>query len=232
MKILYYITASLIVFCSQVYPAEQLDLEGVSGFCHDDILECYLESRDIHFDVTWTGPDRSYKASWEIKESKLFMTSLVGYDSSVSNALEILFKEDAFPVEVTWFSGDLEWQTGTIRHRLFGHSLWIADELRILKIKDGIVVSSDTYTYPESVPVLETHRGMQNLELSIAFREAFEEWSATNSVDSTTNAVDEDFRGNGEKIPIGEEWGGESSGSSRGCFKNSSNTDSLQEAGG
>ena len=121
---------------------EILSYNGEKTTIATEPLKPYLETRsDISFIFKSTGLVRGYISSWEIKNKKLYLVSLLGFiENNEKVDLNYLFpnKKEVF---ADWFSGEIRIPEGDLLKKIkTGYSSVYARD-RLLNFNKGIWIS-------------------------------------------------------------------------------------------
>ena len=105
-------------------------------------LKSYLKTRsDVSFIYKSTALVRGYIGTWEIRNKKLYLISLLGFvDNNEKVDLNYLFpnKTEAF---ADWFSRDIRIPEGELLEKINLGYASVFEKDRILTIKEGILIS-------------------------------------------------------------------------------------------
>ena len=105
-------------------------------------LKPYLETRsDVGFIFKSTALVRGYIATWEIRNKKLYLASLVGFiENNKQVDLNYLFPKQT-EVFANWFSGDIRIPEGDLLQKInIGYASVFARD-RLLNFNKGILIS-------------------------------------------------------------------------------------------
>ena len=105
-------------------------------------LKPYLETRsDVGFILKSTALVRGYIGTWEIRNKKLYLISLLGFvDNNKKVDLSYLFPNKT-EVFADWFSGDIRIPEGELLNKINLGYASIFEKDRILSFKEGILIS-------------------------------------------------------------------------------------------
>jgi hypothetical protein len=87
---------------------QELDTIG-TDFLLDRPLNDYIRTLNPmpKFDVRRTSNYKGYEASWEIRDSRLFLTSFAAATNRAPQPVSVLFPTRELPILADWFSGPL-----------------------------------------------------------------------------------------------------------------------------
>lgn len=105
-------------------------------------LKSYLETRsDVSFIYKSTALVRGYIGTWEIRNKKLYLISLLGFvDNNEKVDLNYLFP-NKIEVFAGWYSGDIRIPEGELLEKInLGYASFFEKD-RILSFKEGILIS-------------------------------------------------------------------------------------------
>ena len=95
-----------------------------------------------------TGLWRGYVGSWEVKDDKLYLVSLVCFGENFEKKnMEYLF-QDTKEVFASWFSGKIRIPTGLLLKYVHGGYESVYERDIFLEFKDGCYLSSETIENP------------------------------------------------------------------------------------
>jgi hypothetical protein len=104
-------------------------------------LKSYLKTRsDVGFIFKSTALVRGYIGTWEIRNKKLYLTSLVGFiENNEQVDLNYLFPKKT-EVFANWFSGDIRIPEGKLLEKINLGYESVFEKDRILSFKEGILI--------------------------------------------------------------------------------------------
>jgi len=105
-------------------------------------LKPYLETRsDVGFILKSTALVRGYIGTWEIRNKKLYLASLVGFiENNEQVDLNYLFPKQT-EVFANWFSGDIRIPDGKLLEKINLGYESVFEKDRILTFNEGILIS-------------------------------------------------------------------------------------------
>ncbi|MDG1798459.1 MAG: hypothetical protein P8H35_07815 [Flavobacteriales bacterium] len=105
-------------------------------------LKPYLETRsDVGFIFKSTALVRGYIGTWEIRNKKLYLASLVGFIQNNKQVdLNYLFPKKT-EVFANWFSGDIIISEGKLLEKINLGYESVFEKERFLNFKEGILIS-------------------------------------------------------------------------------------------
>ena len=105
-------------------------------------LKPYLETRsDVGFIFKSSALVRGYIGTWEIRNKKLYLTSLVGFIQNNKQVdLNYLFPKQT-EVFANWFSGDIRIPDGKLLEKINLGYESVFEKERFLNFKEGILIS-------------------------------------------------------------------------------------------
>jgi hypothetical protein len=110
-------------------------------------LKPYLETRsDVGFIFKTTALVRGYIGTWEIRNKKLYLASLVGFIQNNKQVdLNYLFPNKT-EVFANWFSGDIRIPDGKLLEKINLGYESVFEKDRILTFNKGILISESVNT--------------------------------------------------------------------------------------
>ena len=117
-------------------------------------LKPYLKTRsDVSFIYKSTALVRGYIGTWEIRNKKLYLISLLGFvDNNEKVDLNYLFPNKT-EVFADWFSGDIRIPEGELLEKINLGYASVFEKDRILTIKEGILISETVKNNTKSINI-------------------------------------------------------------------------------
>jgi len=125
-----------------IQAADILSFNGKKTTIATEPLKPYLETRsDVGFIYKTTALVRGYIGTWEIKNKKLFLVSLVGFiENNEQVDLNYLFPNQS-EVFANWYSGEIRIPEGELLKKINLGYASVFEKDRFLTFKDGILIS-------------------------------------------------------------------------------------------
>lgn len=125
-----------------IQAADILSFNGKKTTIATEPLKPYLETRsDVGFIYKTTALVRGYIGTWEIKNKKLYLVSLVGFiENNEQVDLNYLFPNQT-EVFASWYSGDIRIPEGELLKKINLGYASVFEKDRFLNIKEGILTS-------------------------------------------------------------------------------------------
>lgn len=125
-----------------IQAADILSYNGKKTTIATEPLKPYLETRsDVGFIYKTTALVRGYIGTWEIKNKKLYLVSLVGFiENNEQVDLNYLFPNQT-EVFASWYSGDIRIPEGELLKKINLGYASVFEKDRFLNIKEGILTS-------------------------------------------------------------------------------------------
>jgi hypothetical protein len=105
-------------------------------------LNSFLGTNGPRFDVESTGNYKGYFAKWEIKESRLYLTSFNAKTNGQSFPVSVLFPNKKLSIEALWYSGTIHVVEGA--EKVVKGYLEMFGRLTAYEISKGAVVRTNT----------------------------------------------------------------------------------------
>ena len=125
-----------------IQAADILSFNGKKTTIASEPLKPYLETReDVSFIYKTTALVRGYIGTWEIKNKKLFLVSLVGFiENNEQVDLNYLFPNHT-EVFAGWYTGEIRIPEGELLKKINLGYASVFEKDRFLTFKEGILIS-------------------------------------------------------------------------------------------
>ena len=119
-----------------------LSYQGKKTTIATEPLKIYLETRsDVSFIYKTTAIVRGYIGTWEIKNKKLFLVSLLGFiENNKQVDLNYLFPNET-EVFANWYSGEIRIPEGKLLKKINLGYASVFEKDRFLFFKEGVLIS-------------------------------------------------------------------------------------------
>lgn len=108
-------------------------------------------------DTAKNGNGSAYKAAWELKGGKLFLTAFAAKEKGKAVGIEKLEPAAKLPALATWFTGELYYQTGKVKESVLLGLIDVRERTVVLTVEAGVVTKTQELKFPENKAWLTDH---------------------------------------------------------------------------
>ena len=125
-----------------IQASDILSYQGKKTTIATEPLKIYLETRsDVSFIYKTTALVRGYIGTWEIKNKKLFLVSLLGFIENKEQVdLNYLFPNET-EVFANWYSGEIRIPEGELLKKINVGYASVFEKDRFLIFRKGVLIS-------------------------------------------------------------------------------------------
>ncbi len=144
-----FVAAAIVLAVVQAFATEQGRDEITFAGQQDSILECPLNDflgrlpKSPRFDIPNTANYKGYTASWEVKDSRLYMATFRATTNQQPYSLSLLFPERKLPIHADWYSGTLHIVSGK---ETLAQGRYTYERVTRLQVTNGVVIATNRMT--------------------------------------------------------------------------------------